>query len=132
MTNRMIAAAGLLCLTAAIPVARCDDADNARARLNAARNVYNGMIEQARTSYRLADSEQLYLWSRRWMDAERDLATKEADRFAAVEGHFDRMKKWEEFTREAVRKGFAAPIDLTAQEFYRLEAEQWLARAKAK
>jgi hypothetical protein len=136
MATNFISAGGLvLGLALLTPTARCDDksVENAKARLEAARKTYRGMIERAKVDPNAnADPERLYLWSRRWMEAERELATKAEEKVAAVEAHLDRMKTREAFVRKMIEKGFASPVDLAAQEFYRLEAEQWLAQLKGK
>jgi hypothetical protein len=116
---------------------RGDDkaAANARARLEAARKVYQGMMDCGRkgdASFKLS-SEELYRWSRRWMEAERDLADKPEARVAAAQAHLDRMAKWEEGIKRthAVARTIY-PYEVSAAEFYRLEAERGLAEAKAK
>jgi hypothetical protein len=115
---------------------RGDDtaAANARARLEAARKTYEGMLARHRVDARAGlGAEDFYRWSRRWMEAERDLADKPEARVAAAQAHLDRMTKWEDMVKRAqAQGGFLAPYEATAAEFYRLEAEHWLAQAKAK
>jgi hypothetical protein len=92
-------------------------------------------------------AELFYLWSRRWMDAQRDQGggTKAAE-VAAIEGHLGRMKDLE---RGQIFEVFAGkperiaptkeqlaevlkmiPEFQTAIKFYRIEAEASLAKAK--
>jgi hypothetical protein len=112
---------------------------NARARLEAARKVYQG--HQARQKVEVPTPglkmppvlglpffERLHHWSLRWMDAERELAEKQAGRVAAVAAHLDRMRGLEKEAKKAVFG--LAPYEATAVTFYRLEAEKLLLREK--
>jgi hypothetical protein len=113
---------------------RADDkaAENARARLEAARAVYKGIFERRKVDAREPlDFEKLYLWSRRWMEAEKELAARKAERAAAAQGHVDRMKGLEELAKKLHKEGFLSAVELPAAEFYRLEAERWLEKEKA-
>lgn len=73
------------------------------------------------------DSYQVYVWSRLVLDARRDMGETPADRRAALEGHLDRMRKLENLVRRVRRLGFGRSYDVGASEYYRLEAEHWLA-----
>jgi hypothetical protein len=135
MTERVIGAALVVSLTLGLSPARCDDAavENARARRDAARKVYKGILERAQVDTGAGlDPERICLWSRRWMEAERELAGDAEEKVAAVQGHLDRMKERETAVRKMVNSRLAAATDLAAQEFYRLEAERLLAEARAK
>jgi hypothetical protein len=103
----------------------------AEARVNAARKAY----QETDTLYRegrIRDVDRVYLWSQRWLESERDLSSKKADQVAAFEAHWKRMKNLEESVRKRYKVGAAAAIELPAVEYYRLEAEVWLVKAKAK
>jgi hypothetical protein len=65
------------------------------------------------------------------MEAARVLATTKAERVAALQGHFQRMKKLEEEV-QAYARGTIPFQQLAATKFYRAEAETWLAEAKDK
>ena len=100
----------------------------AEARLQAGLKQYEltwSYYQQARV-----DSYQVYVWSRLLLDCRRDLAAKPADRIAALEEHFTRMKTLEAFIRKVRRYGFGSSYDVGASEYYRLEAEYWLAQAR--
>ncbi len=105
---------------------------NAKARAAAARKVYESLMDrrQREPGFHF-DPDQAYPWSRRWMEAEKEAAQTKAERVTAVEGHLERMKKWEKSV-EADRRigGVLSPGDLAAAEFYRLEAKAWLAKEK--
>jgi hypothetical protein len=78
------------------------------------------------------DSYQVYLWSRLVLDARREMGETPADRIVALEDHLARMQKLEELVRRIRRLGFGRSYDVGASEYYRLEAEHWLARAGEK
>lgn len=71
---------------------------------------------------------QVYFWSRLMLDARRDLGETPADRTAALKAHLDRMKKLEDLVIKIRRLGFGRGYDVSASEYYRLEAEYWVAR----
>ena len=100
----------------------------AEARLQAALKQYEltwSYYQQARV-----DSYQVYVWSRLVLDSRRELAGKPADRITAIEEHLTRMKTLEAFIRKVRRFGFGSSYDVGASEYYRLEAEHWLAQAR--
>jgi hypothetical protein len=101
----------------------------AQARLQAAIKNYGetwAYYQQARI-----DSYQVYIWSKLILDCERDAAEKPSEHWAALEGHLNRMKKLEALITRIRRLGFGRSYDVGASEYYRLEAEFWLARAKS-
>jgi hypothetical protein len=73
---------------------------------------------------------EVYNWSVRWLNAQRDLSSKKDDQIAALDGHLQRMKDLEK--RVAALSGQVSELEASAAEFYRVEAELWLAREKAK
>lgn len=92
-------------------------------------------------------AEEYYQWSRRCMEAERDLKPGDEGNRAALKGHLDRMKSLEEgelFKDWFKEIGEQVPDNMTdvissvptfakPLKFFRLEAESWLAKAtKAK
>jgi hypothetical protein len=125
---------GVLLLATTATRASADDAkpaELAKARVEAARNVYEGMLERARIDARFAlDPEKLYLWSRRWMEAEQAVAAEKAGRVAALQAHLARMKKLEANFEERRKNGTAPAYEVPQARFYRLEAEMWLADPK--
>jgi hypothetical protein len=102
----------------------------AEARYRAAVKQYEltwSYYQQARV-----DTFQVYVWSRLVLDASRDLGETPRDRIIALEDHLARMKKLEELVAKIRRLGFGRSSDVGATEYYRLEAELWVARANAK
>src|SRR5262249_13149055 len=74
-----------------------------------------------------------HAWSVRWMQAERDLSRTKAEDIAALEGHLKRMQGWKESVDEQVKgdRPVAPRYWVPWAEFFQLEAEDWLAAAKA-
>jgi hypothetical protein len=73
--------------------------------------------------------EEVYIWSVRWLQAQRDLSPKHEDQVAALEAHLKRMtdlkKGVEEISRDLMPR-----IRVDEVEWYRLEAQLWLMKAK--
>jgi hypothetical protein len=82
--------------------------------------------KQART-----DAYPVYVWSHFVLQTEFDLSDKKSNQIAALEAHLDRMKKLEDLLKKVRRLGFGQAIEVGAVEYYRIEAEYWLAHARA-
>ncbi len=120
-TPRVLALAALtLCLAA--PVRADEQTDNARARADAARRVYESLLApntpmtptgkgSATTG---PDYDQVYAWSLRWMQAAEDASDKRDDRISAAQAHLDRMRKLEDFVRAQREKQSASDADVAA------------------
>jgi multidrug efflux pump subunit AcrA (membrane-fusion protein) len=102
------------------------DAAALPARVNAARRAYEGYEQQFVLGQ--VTFHQVAEWSRRWLEAEREQGGRE-QQVAAYEAHLARMKRLEDRMKAATQANAA---DKSAAEFYRLEAEGWLQRAKGK
>jgi hypothetical protein len=117
-------------LLAAAPSAEpIKDESLGKARLEAAEKQYDetwAYYQQARI-----DSYQVYVWSRMILDCRREMSAKAADRLAALEEHFTRMKKLEALIAKVRRLGFGLSYDVGAARYYRLEAEHWLQLERA-
>jgi hypothetical protein len=74
---------------------------------------------------------EVYYWSRLLLDARRAASAKAADRVAACEEHLDHMRKLEALVKKIRRLGFGRSSDVGASEYWRIEAECWLAEAKS-
>jgi hypothetical protein len=70
--------------------------------------------------------------SRRLLVAEQELGLNRADQIAALEKHFTLMKEVQEINEERFRDGRIPIQDVKEAEYYRLDAEIQLERAKAK
>ena len=82
------------------------------------------------TVYASFHVDQLSIWSLRWMEAARDLATGPSARAAAIQAHIDRLDHWLKLTEELVRgeaSGLTEPGRATLK-YARLRAEYDLAQ----
>ncbi|MBY0522304.1 MAG: hypothetical protein K2R98_02850 [Gemmataceae bacterium] len=119
---------GLALAPAPRAVSRAEQADPAvvhsKAQMEAARKTF--VLVWKNYQEGRSNGESVYWWSRRWMESERQLSDKKADQIAAIQAHRERMRKLEQIVRDLQRGNNAAVNELTAAEFYRLEAETWL------
>jgi len=90
-------------------------------------------FEETWTYYRQSRTNSFltYYWSRLVLDSQEDLGDTRADHIAALEAHLERMRRLEELVNKVRKLGFAYSTDVGATEYYRLEAERWLEKAKA-
>jgi hypothetical protein len=119
-----------LSVAPAAPQAPAKPSPLAEARYQAALKQFEitwSYYQQARI-----DSFQVYYWSRLVLDARRDMGETPADRTVALENHLARMKQLEQLVLKIRRLGFGRSSDVGATEYYRLEAEHWLAQATRK
>ncbi len=109
-----------------------------KARVALAQKGYEAAVPAVRQTQRVGNvlvqvgkPEEVYRWSVRWLQAERELSPKKADQVAALEAHLKRMTELEKMIK-------ALSLDLLPKqvmldgEWYRLEAQLWLAEAKAR
>jgi hypothetical protein len=102
----------------------------AKARLQAAREVYKGLIQERQIGR--GDGSAIAEWSPHLLEAELEVATTKADRLAALEAHLARMKDNEKIWQGRFDAGRVLAVDLTRARFARLDAELRLAKEKAK
>jgi RNA polymerase sigma factor (sigma-70 family) len=69
---------------------------------------------------------------KRLLQAQRELSEKKEDQIAALEAYFNLTKGIEELNQARFNAGQISIADLSESKYYRLEAEIWLERAKAK
>lgn len=109
------------------------DPPNAAARLAAAERVCQMLHDEASGAPAGHQGvEHAYLWSMRRMEAQRDVDATNGDRFAALESHLQRMRDFESATAKLNKEGVASKFELSSTQFYVAEAEEFLARARAK
>lgn len=101
-------------------------------RAKVARRANEQLFEASRQGTgALPSLENVYLWSRRVLEAELDAAQSDVERRAAYERHLGRMKELEDRSQKANAAGIrTAPIGQTTAELFRLEGEFWLERAR--
>jgi hypothetical protein len=116
------------------------DGRSATALMEAAKGVYQGYKKQkdsigaVERPARGGDNgdyyEFLYRWSRRWLEAELAVDKAKNKQIAAHAAHLDRMKGLEAIRQAELKGGQAVKFEVAAVEYFRIEAEQWLAKAK--
>jgi hypothetical protein len=109
-------------------------APSAAARLAAAERVCQMLHDQPDGAPVAHEGvEHSYLWSMRRMEAQRDVdAARGGDRFAALEAHLQRMRDVEKQTAELYKAKVVSKFDMAATQYYVVEAEELLARERAK
>jgi hypothetical protein len=125
---------GVLVLTGSglSPVCRGDGAaqpEPARERALAARKAYEAWAAEFFVGRETALG--VYLWSRRWMEAEQYLSRGTAEGPAAAEAHVARMKDLEKVIMPAVAAERRGVESYLAADFYGADAEVFLLEAKA-
>jgi hypothetical protein len=109
------------------PAPATEPAKLTRTKLEAARQTFEGYWKDKYWR----DVEIPYRWSRRWLDAQRQLSAKQEEQVTAFRQHLDRMKGLEEITRQQFQDGGLAKVyEIHATEYYVAEAAEWLAQAK--
>jgi outer membrane biosynthesis protein TonB len=110
-----------------------------KARVELAEKTYRGVFEGLTRTKKVGtvlvlvteDPEEVYTWSVRWLQAQRDLSPKQEDQIAALAAHLKRMTELKEVVKNLTRDLFPR-IKEDEAEWYRLEAQIWLAKEKAK
>jgi hypothetical protein len=74
--------------------------------------------------------EEVYEWSVRWLQAKRDMSPKRADQIVALGAHLRRITELEQKVEHLSR--VLTPRTRLSAEWYRLEAQLWLAEEKTK
>jgi hypothetical protein len=109
-----------------------------KAKLDAAKEAYTRTWEGLGTVRRLGDTifpivhpEEVYTWSVRWLNAQRDMSDKRDDHIAALEEHIKRMKDVQKRV-DAMTPSLIPAWSNSAAAWYLAEAELWLVKEKAK
>jgi hypothetical protein len=108
-----------------------------KARAAAAEKAYRNAVEGLTRTQKVGNvliqitesPEEVYTWSVRWLEAQRDLSAKHEDQVAALEAHLKRMTELQKQIK-ALAKDVVPRIKEDEAEWYRLEAQLWLAKAK--
>lgn len=112
------------------PPPRPEPASLADARVQAGEKAFD--MAWLYYSENRVDSEKVYRWSRRLLEASREAATDKADHVAACQAHLGRIKKLEAKIRKIRNLGFGNSLDVVEVEYFRKEGDLWLAEAGAK
>ncbi|HMC64674.1 MAG TPA: sigma-70 family RNA polymerase sigma factor [Gemmataceae bacterium] len=99
-------------------------------RVEAAQTVVDALEEVVRAGQRTG--EVLGPASVQLLTAKRELTDNKADQLAAYQAHFKRMKEIEKTCKEQFDAGRIPSQVLGQAQYYRIEAEIWLERAKKK
>ncbi|HWB09622.1 MAG TPA: M56 family metallopeptidase [Pirellulales bacterium] len=144
----LLGSIGLLTLLAAVEwrlgprgAAAEQEVDATRPEHKVDRALLTRMVDDAANTYQAtmtaymvgeAIMADVYVWSRRWLDAERAIANTEADEIAALRDHRERMKRLflqvNALYTDGVRGGERPKFFAT--KYYLHEADVWLAAAK--
>ena len=108
-----------------------DAATLAKARVDAAHKAYAVAVNLVKQGSPGAKLEDVYTWSVRWLNAQRDLSGKPEDHLSALTAHLQRMQEQAKGARDLYRVGLGSPLDSVAADYYVTEAELWLARTRA-
>ena len=108
-----------------------DSAELAKAKLKAAQEVYSHILEGEKKATRKLDPESRYVWSSRILKAECEVAGEKSKGYiAAFKAHFERMVELEQQTRDWAKAKQIGIEQVSAAEFFRVEAEWRWAQAK--
>jgi hypothetical protein len=105
---------------------------SAAARLAAAERVCKLLHEEAFGVPGHLVVEHRYVWSMRWMEAQRDFDAGRGDRLSALEAHLQRMRDLEAQAEKLYKENVVSKFDLASTQFYVAEGEELVARERAK
>ncbi len=112
------------------PSAVYDEAALRKTELEEARKTYEMNLQRFRAATGGVTPEDLYRWSRRWLEAQLDSVGNKQERTAALRGHLERMRDLEKRTESLAKAGQGTTADASAGKYYRTQAELWLARGR--
>jgi hypothetical protein len=81
---------------------------------------------KARFTAGVCSLEDVYVWSVRRMDAERDAESEKVK--VAAQNHLERMTELQTEVESGVKAGVQPAIASTAATYFRLEAQEWIER----
>jgi hypothetical protein len=102
--------------------------DLAKARLDAAEKTYQALRKR---DLKYEYGEAFYTWSKRILEAQRELAREKKEIKAALSAHLERMREVEHWVQEAepsLKMGNREKIPQATH--YRVEAELWLEKGE--
>jgi hypothetical protein len=109
-----------------------DTAAALRALLQARHRAAQKQFDETWVYYKQArtDAYPVYVWSHFVLQTQFDLSDAKPDQLVALEAHLERMKRLEDLLKKVRRLGFGQAIEVGAVEYYRIEAEYWVAHAR--
>jgi hypothetical protein len=132
MKRIFIASSVAMCLACLVVIA-ADAPENSKLdnaeTLEAARKVVRTLEAFSRLGEARVSGEELYTWSQRLAEAERDAATDVAAKQAAVAAHVERMKALETRVLLLRRAQEASEYEAFAAAYYRAKADEWMTRS---
>ncbi|HEU5118096.1 MAG TPA: sigma-70 family RNA polymerase sigma factor [Isosphaeraceae bacterium] len=102
-----------------------------KTRAETARQIFEQESEHVRAGL-AAITDELALWSRRWMEDELQLRDTPAQKIAAIQDHIDRLRRLENEMDARVKMGQMLASHPLKMKYFRLEAEQQLSEFHAK
>ena len=103
----------------------------AQAQVDAAHRAYDVAMKLWKQLQPGVKPEDVYTWSVRWLNAQRDLSSKQEDHLSALNAHLQRMQEQAKVAKALWQAGVGSPLDSVAADYYLTEAEFWLAQARA-
>jgi hypothetical protein len=100
-----------------------------KAKLEAARQTFN-VVSKNFNEGPVRGVELPYRWSRRLLEAERQMSAEKSAQISAFQRHVERMQNVERVARDLYRERVNTVNEVTAAEYYRREAEIWLVQAR--
>jgi hypothetical protein len=105
---------------------------SAQARMEAAAGVCQLLHDEADGAPRTHEGvEHTYVWSKRWMEAQRDVEMSKDGGVAATEAHLQRMRQFDKRIQGLHEAEVIPRFYALSTQYYVVEAEELLARAKA-
>jgi hypothetical protein len=102
-----------------------------RAKLRVAADGYKTAYQELLAGRRDREDVDLPTWSKRWLEAERELKSTRAEQLAALEAHLERMREFEKIRQAGHDAGRVTLRMLLDAQFAKLEAEAWVLRARS-
>jgi hypothetical protein len=100
------------------------------ARLATARAVYESEIHRYEAMLTVPPDDTA-VWSRRWMEEQNRLNPGPSEVLSSIRGHLERVKRLEAIADGYAKTGQGRTSDALKMKYFRLEAEQLFAEARA-
>jgi hypothetical protein len=128
--NALIISGFVACLCSVSTGGEKKTAQLAKTRHQAAENAYRAIAENEQQLRSPVEYDKLYSWSIRILDAQKELDPREEKQLAAFMNHLERMTDVEQKVSRDVQKRRLNPSANVEVEYFKLEAEYWVEKAK--